>query len=56
MSKSHLSITQKVVNSVWKAVRKLEGRPALPAKAKLNGWRGYGDGGIPSLDQNPDEK
>jgi hypothetical protein len=56
MSKSHLSITQRVVNSVWKAVRMLEDRPEPLPKVKLNGRRGYGDDGIPSPDKKPDEK
>jgi hypothetical protein len=56
MSKTPLSTTQKIVNSVWKAVRMLEERPAPIAKAKLNGRRGYGDAGITSPDQTPDEK
>jgi hypothetical protein len=56
MSKTPLSTTQKIVNSVWKAVRMLEERPAPIAKAKLNGRRGYGDAGIASPDQTPDEK
>jgi len=34
----------------------VEDRPVPVAKAKLNGRRGYGDGGIPSPDQMPDEK
>jgi hypothetical protein len=56
MSKSHPSITQRVVNSVWKAVRMLEDRPAPIPKAKLDGRRGYGDEGIASPDRTPDEK
>jgi hypothetical protein len=56
MSKTPLSTTQRLVNSVWRAVRMLEERPAPPAKAKLNGRRGYGDAGIASPDQIPDEK
>jgi hypothetical protein len=56
MGKSRLSPTQKIVNSVWRAVRMLEERPAPIAKAKLNGRRGYGDAGITSPDQIPDEK
>jgi hypothetical protein len=34
----------------------LEDRPAPIPKAKLNGRRGYGDDGIASPDQAPDEK
>jgi hypothetical protein len=56
MGKRPLSTTQKIVNSVWKTVRMLEERPAQPTKAKLNGRRGYGDAGIASPDQIPDEK
>jgi len=53
MSKSRLSPTQKIVNSVWKAVRMLEERPAPPARVKLNGRRGYGDADIPDPNHNP---
>ncbi|QRM34124.1 hypothetical protein [Microvirga sp. VF16] len=56
MGKSHLSLTQRVVNSVWKAVRMLEDRPAPLPKVKLNGRRGYGDRDIPSPDQNSDRE
>ena len=56
MGKNRLSPTQKIVNSVWKAVRMLEERPAPIPRAKLNGRRGYGDGDIPDPDRNPDEK
>ena len=56
MSKSPLSATQKLVNSVWKAVRMLEDRPEPPPKVKLDGRRGYGDGDIPSPDQKRDRK
>jgi hypothetical protein len=56
MSKTPLSTTQRLVNSVWKAVRMLEERPAPAAKAKLNGRRGYGDGDIPDPDRSPNEK
>jgi hypothetical protein len=56
MNKNHLTITQRVVNSVWKAVRMLEDRPALPPKAKLNGRRGYGDSDIPSPNRNSDRE
>lgn len=54
MNKINLSVTQRVVNSVWKAVRMLEDRPVLPPKVKLNGRRGYGEGDIPSQNRNPD--
>ncbi|MEZ0167337.1 hypothetical protein [Microvirga sp. TS319] len=54
MSISHTSLAQRVVNSVWKAVKMLEDRPAPPPKVKLNGRRGYGDRDIPSSDRNPD--
>jgi hypothetical protein len=47
MSKSPLTAMQKLVNSVWKAVRMLGDRPEPPPKVKLNGRRGYGDGDIP---------
>ena len=56
MSKSHLSLTQRVVNSVWKAVRMLEDRPAPLPKVKLNGRRGYGDRDIPPPGQSPDNE
>lgn len=48
MSKTPLSPIQKVVNSVWKAVRLLEDRPEPTSKAKLHGRRGYGDADIPA--------
>jgi hypothetical protein len=56
MSKSQLSLTQRAVNSVWKAVRMLEDRPAPTPKVKLDGRRGYGDGEIPSPDRPPDRE
>lgn len=56
MSKSPLTATQKLVNSVWKAVRMLDDRPEPPPKVKLNGPRGYGDGDIPSPDRTPDHE
>jgi len=56
MSKSQSTITQRVVNSVWKAVRMLEDRPALPPRVKLNGRRGYGDSDIPPPDRNSDRE
>jgi len=56
MSKNPISVTQRVVNSVWKAVRMLEDRPAPIPKAKLNGRRGYGDDGIASPDRATDDK
>jgi hypothetical protein len=56
MSKTPLSLTRRVVNSVWKAVRMLEERPASLPKPKLNGRRGYGDGEIPSPDRNADRE
>jgi hypothetical protein len=56
VSKSPVSVTRKVVNSVWKAVRMLEDRPAPIPKAKLDGRRGYGDDGTTSPDRTPDEK
>jgi hypothetical protein len=56
MSKSQLSLTQRAVNSVWKAVRMLEDRPAPTPKVKLDGRRGYGDGEIPSPDRTPDRE
>lgn len=37
MSKTPLSPIQRVVNSVWKAVRMLEDRPAPTSKIKLHG-------------------
>jgi hypothetical protein len=56
MSKNHLSVTQMLVNSVWKAVRMLEDCPEAPPKVKLNGRRGYGDGDIPLPDRTPDRE
>jgi hypothetical protein len=56
MSKSYLSVTQKIVNSVWKAVRMLEDRPTPSLKVKLNGRRGYGDGNISLPDRTPDRE
>lgn len=56
MSKSPLSVTHRLVNSVWKAVRMLEDRPEPPPKVKLNGRRGYGDGDIPAPDQDPERE
>jgi hypothetical protein len=54
MSKTPLSPIQRVVNSVWKAVRMLEDRPAPTSKVKLHGRRGYGDGDVPAPDRMPD--
>jgi hypothetical protein len=56
MSKNPLSVTQRLLNSVWKAVRMLEDRPEPPPKVKLDGRRGYGDGDIPSPDRTPDRE
>lgn len=56
MSKSPTGITQDIVNAIWKAAQSLRGQPAPPAKVKLDGRRGYGDGNIPSPDRAPDEK
>jgi hypothetical protein len=56
MSKSHLTAAQKLVNSVWKAVRMLEDRPEPPPKVKLDGRRGYGESDIPSPDQTRDRE
>ncbi|WP_414470651.1 hypothetical protein [Microvirga sp. M2] len=56
MSKSPLTATQKLVNSVWNAVRMLDDRPEPPPKVKLDGRRGYGDGDIPTPYQRPDRK
>jgi hypothetical protein len=53
MSKTPLSPIQRVVNSVWKAVRMLEDRPASTSKVKLHGPRGYGDAEIPTPGPNP---
>jgi hypothetical protein len=53
MSKTPLSQIQKVVSSVWEAVRLLEDRPALTSKVKLHGRRGYGDADIPGTGPNP---
>jgi hypothetical protein len=54
MSKMPLSPIQRVVNSVWKAVRMLEDRPAPTSKVKLHGRHGYGDGDVPAPDRTPD--
>jgi hypothetical protein len=54
MSKSHLTAAQKLVNSVWKAVRMLDDRPEPPPRVKLDGRRGYGDSNIPAPDQTRD--
>jgi len=56
MSKTHLSVTRRVVNSVWKAVKMLEDRPVPTSKVKLHGRRGYGDGDVPTPDRNPDRE
>jgi len=56
MSKTPVSSIQRMVNSVWKAVRKLDERPAPPPRVKLDGRRGYGDSDIPLPDREPDEK
>jgi hypothetical protein len=56
MSKSHLTAAQKLVNSVWKAVRMLEDRPEPPPRVKLDGRRGYGDSNIPVPDQTRDRE
>lgn len=54
MSEDHLSLTRRIVNSVWKAVRVLEERPASSPKVKLHGRRGYGDQEIPSPERKRD--
>jgi hypothetical protein len=54
MSKTPLSPLQRVVNSVWKAVRMLEDRATLPPKGKLHGRRGYDDADIPAPDRDLD--
>jgi hypothetical protein len=56
MSKTPVSPIQRMVNSVWKAVRMLEDRPPAVAKSKPNGRRGYGDSDIPAPDRDSDEK
>jgi hypothetical protein len=56
MSKSHLTAAQKLVNSVWKAVRMLDDRPEPPPRVKLDGRRGYGDPNIPVPDQTRDRE
>ena len=56
MSKTPLSPVQRVVNSVWKAVRMLEERPGLTSKVKLHGRRGYGDVDSPTPDRDLDSK
>jgi hypothetical protein len=52
MRRTFLGAAQDVLNAIWKAVR--PGRPPT-SKVKLDGRRGYGDGGIASPDQKPDE-
>jgi hypothetical protein len=54
MSKMPLSPIQKIVTSVWKAVRMLEDRPASSTKVKLHGRRGYGDAEVPAPGRTPD--
>ena len=54
MTKMPLSPIQWVVNSVWKAVRMLEDRPAPTLKVKLHGRRGYGDDDVPAPERPPD--
>jgi hypothetical protein len=54
MSKTPLSPLQRVVNSVWKAVRILEERPIPPPRGKLDGRRSYGHVDIPAPDRTPD--
>jgi hypothetical protein len=54
MTKMPLSPVQRVVNSVWKAVRMLEDRPAPTPKVKLHGRRGYGDHDVPAPERPPD--
>jgi hypothetical protein len=56
MSKTPRSPVQRVVNSVWKAVRMLEERPAPTSKVKLDGRRGYDDADIPAPDRDLDSK
>ena len=56
MSKMPLSPIQRVVNSVWKAVRMLEDRPVPTPKGKLHGRRGYGDADISAPDRDLDSK
>jgi len=56
MSQTPLSPLQRVVNSVWKAVRLLEDRPMPTSKVKLYGRRGYGDADIPAPDRDLDSK
>ncbi|WP_162820762.1 hypothetical protein [Microvirga calopogonii] len=56
MSKSPLTATQKLVNSVWKAVRMLDDRHEPPPKVKLDGRRGYSAGDIPTPHQTPDRE
>ena len=54
MSKTPLTPIQRVVNSVRKAVRMLEDRPAPAPKVKLHGRRGYGDDDVPAPDKASD--
>lgn len=56
MSKSHFSVAQRVMSSVWKPMRMLEDRSEPPPKVKLNGRPGYGDGDIPLPDRTPDRE
>jgi hypothetical protein len=56
MSQTPLSPVQRVINSVLKAVRMLEERPAPTSKVKLYGRRGYGDADVPVPDRDLDSK
>jgi len=55
MSKNNTGFAQGIINAVWKAAQSLRGRPAPPARVKLDGRRGYGDGGIPAPDRQHDD-
>lgn len=56
MGKGFLGATQDILSAIWKAVRRSEGHSTPTPKVKLDGRRGYGDGGIPPPDQKPDEQ
>jgi hypothetical protein len=54
MNKIPTGTAQGILNAIWKAAQSLRGQPAPPARVKLNGRRGYGDGDIPSPDRDHD--
>jgi hypothetical protein len=54
MSKNPNGMAQGILNALWKAAQSLRGRPVPPAKVKLDGRRGYGDGDIRQPDRDQD--